>query len=466
MKTTIHNFKVLISNIEKLCSGLNEQAEHQLMRDYLEQILDVTKTDIDILLHGINDHIRQYNTNFREIIRALDRHLINVKDSVTLLITTVSLHSYGPQYNITEVQYKHTHDLMEDSKSKINLLKSYLEGVALDEWLNIFSYSLFRHPNDQGFCLEMIHQKLNAFHNNYLVSVEYLQVNNPFSVKCGNMCATTDGIDPDFDWLGFWLFSNMVLINTTYYAELIDSISTCLNELDDFLHHSHAILTAESTLEKPAATTINVTTLSFAKLKMSQLQNAYSSGAYSKSLVSRLFSEETSVFLTNEMDSLRSEIKNVLTAPLLKSADAITEYVTQMYCTGILATWVLSTYLKEGDRDTVLTPIWSMNIWRKPLPTGAYGLTYERETGDVSVPEDVEYFVKNDMFSSVSSLVNRHVVKMKRIITHNDDLLRQLTSEIERDISEIERELSLIVVDTDFTQSQRSVSSLIAKFVF
>ena len=473
MTGTLRTMKNLIDQLDDLAKDVLRQvhdpasSSYHNMRESMFQLLDVTDSDISVLLNLLETYAGGYKESFQRTTSITRKYLSNARDAV-IASTDIVLLYLMTHSNVTRDQYKQIQDIAEDSKQKIALVTNYLQNdftrrlnptyTSLDpHW-----FSLFHEPSDEHFCLDLKPSFLRHFHESYLQFVDFILTSDPFEFYCETgSCENnyTDSVDPQYAMMflypsGIWEID----IQLSSYIDDINMLSTCLYEFEHFLYDALTMLSMDSKPKRWHFSYINVTTISHYQLQLTRLYNGYANGEYSKSALNNMVSADLKVGLISYMDSLRSEIKDVLTDPVLASASSITKYVTDTYSTAILATWLLSTYINvEKLQSAMLTRIFDMNIWRQPLGNEANGLLYEEKPNSFPIPEDVEDFVQNDMVMSLNNILNRYVLNMKEVVTSSDISLRQLTYNIERDIEEIERELFSIVADTDFTQYSRLV---------
>ena len=474
MLGTLRSMNSLVDKLDELKTNLHRQVHdpvnsaYHRMRESMYQLLDITDGDIDILLNMVRIYAGSYNEHYQLTISITKTYLEDAKDSVVATVNLLLLHYSRPfPKEITHAQLEQIRDIMKDSKQKVALLATYLEYDYIRQGpMHILSgqaawFRLFHKISDEIFCLESEPQNMLNFHESYLLLLDTFLNADPFVIfDCDNNTCN----DTIIDYFPGEYFMNLAdraeLLYISYqlsvYIDRIKSLSTCLNEFESFLNDAQTMLSADSKPKRWDYSHINMTILENYHLILRRLYDGYANGEYNKSYVHSLFSTELAVILVNDMDLLRSEIKDVLTDPLLLSASAITQYMTERYSTAVLATWLLSTYIvNDKDKSDTLNQIFDMNIWRQPLVSDRNRLTYEQRQGFFTIPEDVEYFVKNDLATSLDSILNRYVLKMKEAITSNDVQLRQMTYDIERDIKQIERELTSIAADTDFTQYAR-----------
>ena len=425
------------------------------MADSVYLLLGITESDINILLRNLHKYEEGYVRYFQESIIVVQEFLSSAKYAVRSAVDFAGLH-FSLSKGMSHTNYEYLISLLEDSKHKIGLLMVYLKSDFTRQYSiqTVSPFSLFHRENDRGICLD--YRQLEDFIEEYFVAAEYMITRNPFSAGC-EMCNTSAELTSD-EFKNILFSSKMweMLGKVSYFTNRIDITSTCLHEFERFLKDVQAMLSVNSKPEKTNYASINLTTLDYYQLKLTRLYDAYAKEVYTKSDVYNLFSADISVVLLDEMDLLRSEIKDVLTNPLLTAASDVTNYMTEIYSTGILATWLLSTYINSvNGRYDIIKPIFDMDIWRQPLANENSGLIYEKIPGTYSIPENVEYFVKYDMVPSLGDILDKYLVNMKQAVTMKDDKLRQLTYEIERDVNEIDRNLATIVTDMDFNLFSR-----------
>ena len=461
MKETLVGFKQLIANLETLKTGVYQQlndvdiSTYHQFADSVYLLLDITESDINILLQNIHKYEEGYITYFQESIIVVQEFLSSAKYSVLSAIDFAGLH-----FSLSKVmsfsKYQLLTSLLEDSKHKLELLMVYLESDFTRQYSirTVSPFSLYHRQNDREICLD--YHNLESFTEDYFMAAQNLITRNPFSASCEICNTSTDLTSDEFDDLLFSCRMWHMFGRVIEFTSRINITSTCLHEFERFLKDIQAMLSVNSKPEKMNYASINLTTLDHYQLKLTRLYDAYAKEEYTKSDVYNLFSADISVVLLDRMDLLRSEIKDVLTSPLLTAASDVTNYMTEIYSTGILATWLLSTYIYSvKGRYDIIKPIFDMDIWRQPLANKENRVTYEKIPGTYSIPEDMQYFVQNDMVPSLEDILDKYLVNMKQAVTIQDDKLRQLTYEIERDVKEIDKNLATIVTDMDFNLFSR-----------